>query len=88
MASKFKEKGANENSFVCTIAYETKEIIRLRSYSLPGKLTIPATICQAALATSVATTFFEPVNIGSRKFALGANNPVDEVEGEAKHLVL
>jgi hypothetical protein len=50
---------------------------------------IPATICQAALATSAATTFFDPVNIGARKFAdgaLGANNPVDEVEGEASDI--
>ena len=89
MTSKYKEKGYDENSFVCTIAYETKEIIRLRSYSLPGKLTIPATICQAALATSAATTFFDPVHIGARKFAdggLGANNPVDEVEGEASNI--
>ena len=53
------------------------------------KLTIPATICQAALATSAATTLFDPVNIGVRKFAdggLGANNPVDEVEGEASNI--
>ena len=33
-----------------------------------------------------ATSFFTPVSIGPRQFvdgALGANNPVDEVEGEA-----
>ncbi|GAB1193762.1 hypothetical protein APSETT444_002990 [Aspergillus pseudonomiae] len=53
---------------------------------LPSKDNIPATICQAALATSAATTFFDPVYIGTRKFvdgALGSNNPVNEVEGEA-----
>ncbi|KAI1390156.1 uncharacterized protein F4822DRAFT_225814 [Hypoxylon trugodes] len=75
--------------FVCTIAHETKEIVRLRSYSLPGKLDIPATISEAALATSAATTLFEAVKIGARKFvdgALGANNPVDEVEGEASDI--
>ncbi|KAI5927585.1 hypothetical protein F4810DRAFT_706335 [Camillea tinctor] len=75
--------GTSTGGFVCTIAHETKEIVRLRSYSLPGKLDIPATISQAALATSAATTFFEPVNIGARKFAdgaLGTNNPVYEVE--------
>lgn len=63
--------------------------MRLRSYSLPGTRDIPATICQAALATSAATTFFGPVNIGARKFAdgaLGANNPVDEVELEASNI--
>jgi hypothetical protein len=41
------------------------------------------------LATSAATTFFEPVTIGARKFAdgeLGANNSVDEVEGGASDI--
>jgi predicted acylesterase/phospholipase RssA len=50
---------------------------------------IPATICQAARATSAATTFFEPASIGARRFAdgaLGANNPVDEVEDEASDI--
>ncbi|KAE8411715.1 hypothetical protein BDV36DRAFT_77864 [Aspergillus pseudocaelatus] len=72
--------------FVCTTSHETKDIVRLRDYSVPSKDNIPATICQAALATSAATTFFDPVYIGTRKFvdgALGSNNPVDEVEGEA-----
>ncbi|KAE8375612.1 hypothetical protein BDV26DRAFT_12224 [Aspergillus bertholletiae] len=72
--------------FVCTTSHETKDIVRLRDYNVPSKDNIPATICQAALATSAATTFFNPVYIGRRKFvdgALGSNNPVDEVEGEA-----
>lgn len=76
----------NDISFVCTVDQNTKGIVRLRSYTLPEAPKIPATICQAALATSAATTFFEPVRIGNRIFAdggLGANNPVDEVEGEA-----
>ncbi len=63
--------------------------MRLRSYNLPEEPRIPATICQAALATSAATTFFDPVSIGNRTFAdggLGANNPVDEVEGEAANI--
>jgi predicted acylesterase/phospholipase RssA len=79
----------NEISFVCTADRDTKDIIRLRSYSLPDEPNIRATICQAALATSAATTFFEPVSIGDRTFAdggLGANNPVDEVEGEASNI--
>lgn len=62
---------------------------RLRSYNLPDELNIPATICDAALATSAATGFFDPVSIGARRFvdgALGANNPVDEVEGEASNI--
>ncbi|CAG8001826.1 unnamed protein product [Penicillium nalgiovense] len=75
--------------FVCSITQETKEIVRLRSYPIRNKPEIPATICQAARATSAATTFFEPVSIGARRFAdgaLGANNPVDEVEGEASDI--
>ena len=61
----------------------------MRSYTLPDEGDIPATICQAALATSAATSFFDPVSIGARQFvdgALGANNPVDEVEGEATNI--
>lgn len=80
---------ADEISFVCTVDQNTKSIVRLRSYTLPDESKIPATICQAALATSAATTFFEPVRIGNRTFAdggLGANNPVDEVEGEAANI--
>ena len=47
------------------------------------------TICDAALATSAATGFFNPVPIGKRQFvdgAMGANNPVEEVEGEASNI--
>ncbi|PVH93137.1 hypothetical protein DM02DRAFT_662262 [Periconia macrospinosa] len=69
-------------------AHKTKGISRLRSYSLPGELgnQAPPTICEAALVTSAATRFFDPVKIGARTFvdgALGANNPADEVEHEA-----
>ncbi|KAJ5769158.1 protein kinase subdomain-containing protein [Penicillium odoratum] len=76
-------------TFVCTADRYTKDIVRLRSYSLPHEPNIRATICQAALATSAATSFFYPVSIGDRSFAdggLGANNPVDEVEGEASNI--
>lgn len=61
----------------------------MRSYTLPDELDIPATICEAALATSAATIFFDVAQIGARKFvdgALGANNPVDEVEDEASNI--
>lgn len=84
-----KKSDSNEISFVCTADRDTKDIVRLRSYSLPHEPNIRATICQAALATSAATTFFEPVSIGDRSFAdggLGSNNPVDEVEGEAANI--
>ncbi|KAJ5623136.1 protein kinase subdomain-containing protein [Penicillium lividum] len=76
-------------TFVCTADRYTKDTVRLRSYSLPHEPNIRVTICQAALATSAATTFFDPVSIGNRSFAdggLGANNPVDEVEGEASNI--
>jgi len=73
---------SNNISCVCTVDRDTKDIIHLRSYSLPEELNIHATICQAALATSAAITFFKPVNIGNRMFAnygFGANNPVNEM---------
>ncbi|KAJ6197791.1 kinase subdomain-containing protein [Bipolaris maydis] len=82
-----KKRGCH--TFVCATAKETAGITRLRSYMLPDEGEIPATICQAALATSAATGFFDPVSIGARHFvdgALGANNPVDEVEGEAANI--
>jgi predicted acylesterase/phospholipase RssA len=77
------------NSFVCAAAKELYGITRIRSYSLLEKRDMPTTICEAALATSAATGFFEPVSIGARHFvdgALGANNPVDEMEGEASDI--
>jgi predicted acylesterase/phospholipase RssA len=74
---------------VCATAKEITGITRLRSYSLPNQLDLPATVCEAALATSAATGFFDPVSIGARQFvdgALGANNPVEEVEGKAANI--
>ena len=47
---------------------------------------MPCTISEAALATSAASSFFDPVYIGNRQFvdgALGMNNPVEAVEEEA-----
>lgn len=76
-------------SFVCTTAKETTGITRLRSYSLPDELDLPATVCEAALATLAATGFFDPVSVGARHFVvgtLGANNPVEEVRGEAANI--
>lgn len=84
-----RRRSSNDISFVCTVDHKTKAIVRLRDYTLPDELNIAATIYQAALATSAATTFFEPVIIGNRTFAdggLGANNPVDELEGEAANI--
>ncbi|KAF2183896.1 FabD/lysophospholipase-like protein [Zopfia rhizophila CBS 207.26] len=76
-------------TFVCSIDRDTKDMVRLRSYSLPDEPSVRATICQGALATSAAITFFDPVSIGDRTFAdggFGANNPVDEMEGEASNI--
>ncbi|KAH0564775.1 hypothetical protein GP486_001832 [Trichoglossum hirsutum] len=60
------ERGCRTPSSVSeATAYPTSENIR-------------AVICQTALATSAATTFFDPVSIGDRSLAdggLGANGP-------------
>lgn len=48
-----------------------------------------ATIIEAALATSAATTFFKPVKIGGRRYmdgALGSNNPIKCVWTEAQNI--
>ena len=62
---------------------------RIRSYNQNLHDNIPATIWQAALATSAATSYFEPVAIGPCQYIDGAlrnNNPVTEVEAEAQLL--
>ncbi|KAJ5369811.1 uncharacterized protein N7496_005903 [Penicillium cataractarum] len=66
--------------------------VRFRSFD-SKRQAIPdsATICQAARATSAATTFFEPATVGDsqQKYAdggLGANNPIFEVWEEAKDI--
>lgn len=72
--------------FVCAVAKETLHITRLRSYDSPEEIAPSPTICEAALATSAATGFFDPVRLGDREFvdgAFGANNPVEEMEEEA-----
>ena len=72
---------------MCALAKDVNAPDRLRSYSNPSRRpNIPATISEAALATSAATSFFDSVLIGEREFvdcALGTNNPVDAVEEEA-----
>jgi predicted acylesterase/phospholipase RssA len=73
---------------VCAVAKETKHVARLKSYTNEGesKPSVSPKIWQAALATSAATSFFDPVEIGARTFVDGAlhvNNPVEEIEQEA-----
>ncbi|KIW38296.1 uncharacterized protein PV06_09271 [Exophiala oligosperma] len=75
--------------FVCSAEKHIYGITRLRSYDHPHESKIAATISEAALATAAATGFFDPVSIGARCFidgALGANNPVVEVEREASDI--
>ena len=75
-------------SMVCCKAAETNHTVRLKNYTLqhdPNPTVLP-TITQAAMATSAAVSFFDPVVIGHRTYldgGLGSNNPVDEVEDEA-----
>ncbi|KAH7205628.1 acyl transferase/acyl hydrolase/lysophospholipase [Fusarium oxysporum] len=74
--------------FVCATSKLDAATYRFRSYTSHNSF-LNATICQAARATSAATTFFSPVSIGGMKFvdgALGANNPVDQVEEEAREI--
>ncbi|KAL8834089.1 MAG: hypothetical protein Q9170_003925 [Blastenia crenularia] len=74
---------------VCCVAKETGTAVRIRSYNQNFDNHVAATIWQAALATSAATTFFEPVAIGPCKYVDGAlrnNNPVVEVETEAQRI--
>ncbi|KAF2135141.1 uncharacterized protein K452DRAFT_239881 [Aplosporella prunicola CBS 121167] len=75
--------------FVCAASKESSDITRLRSYRLPDEDSTSATVCEAALATSAATSFFEPITIGARTYvdgALRANNPVVEVRNEASNI--
>ncbi|OQE36867.1 hypothetical protein PENCOP_c011G04056 [Penicillium coprophilum] len=79
-------KPRRSKTFVCTTSKDTFQVTRLRSYSVPNEMVLPATICEAALATSAATRFFDSVSIGNQLFvdgAFGANNPIEEVEEEA-----
>ncbi|KAI9652351.1 MAG: hypothetical protein M1829_001664 [Trizodia sp. TS-e1964] len=68
---------------VCATAFETKKTTLIRSYQSADVLNnIPATISEAARATSAATSFFDSVEIGPRKRrfvdgGLGANNPAE-----------
>lgn len=77
------------SSFVCAKSQENNQIARLRSYRLPGGFDDNPKIWEAALATSAAPSFFDPVKIGVRKYvdgAIGANNPISQVEDEAANI--
>ncbi|RSL81495.1 hypothetical protein CEP51_005792 [Fusarium floridanum] len=73
--------------FVCATSAHSSTTRRLRSYDTIKEPSSNATIVEVAMATSAASTFFEPVTIGDMKYVdggLGANNPVLEVVGEAR----
>jgi hypothetical protein len=89
LTSSTKSATTDRNSFVCSVDHNTTKVVRIQGYSVPGEPNIRATICEAALATSAASTFFDVVPIGNRSFTdggTGANNPVDQVEGEASNI--
>ncbi|RSM18258.1 hypothetical protein CDV31_002984 [Fusarium ambrosium] len=76
--------------FVCATSTHSMTTRRLRSYDTIKEPHSDATIVQVAMATSAASTFFEPVTIGDMTYidgGLGANNPVDEVVGEARYIL-
>ncbi|KAF4337763.1 calcium-independent phospholipase A2 [Fusarium beomiforme] len=74
--------------FVCATSKLNAAVYRFRSYN-SQKTSLNASICQVARATAAAPTFFDDVSIGGMKFvdgALGANNPVDQVEEDAMEI--
>ena len=77
---------------MCAVRKENKAVARLRSYeSTTALIGDGATICEAAQATSAASSFFDPVTIGKHgqeyvDAGLGCNNPVDEVWTEAQDI--
>jgi predicted acylesterase/phospholipase RssA len=83
---------ANDYSFVCATSKETSETVCLTSYrTLRGNsdLLDSVTIWEACRATSAATSFFDPIAVGTygEQFvdgATGANNPVREVWDQAQ----
>ncbi|KAK7187900.1 ankyrin repeat protein [Paraphaeosphaeria sporulosa] len=79
--------------FVCSCdRNNTRRIIRLRSYDIPGKprsMNRPSVV-QVALATSAAPRLFDEVNIGDVVHldgGLDANNPVNHVAHEASDIL-
>ncbi|KAG9513283.1 phospholipase, patatin family protein, partial [Aureobasidium melanogenum] len=79
--------------FVCCTSGETSESVLLRSWpALRGNPSLFRTvrIWEAARATSAASTFFDPIDIGKKKFldgGTGDNNPVRHIWNEAKDLL-
>src|SRR5438046_2333141 len=78
------------NSFVCATSRETSETVILSSYynrRRGNPIRNIAKIWQVARATSAASSFFDPINIGTEGFVdggTGANNPIRQLWNEAK----
>ncbi|RDW75382.1 hypothetical protein BP6252_06524 [Coleophoma cylindrospora] len=80
-----------KTSFVCATSKGTSNTTLLKDYDIPGKPRqhMNMTIVEAAMATSAALSFFDPVEIDGMKYldgGTGANNPVDHVWNEAQAL--
>ena len=74
---------------MCAVEQTNTQAVVIRSFDQHGRENIPATICEAALATSAATGYFTSAAIGARHFVDGAlrnNNPVNQVEDEARQM--
>ncbi|KAE8357464.1 acyl transferase/acyl hydrolase/lysophospholipase [Aspergillus caelatus] len=77
------------NVFVRVLSEGPDTIECLRSYTSGESAFDSVTILDATLATSVATGYFHPITISGRQFidgGIGANNPIEKVESEAKHI--
>lgn len=85
-------RAANFNfiSFVCATSKQTGRTALLRTYHQKGRseyLSQATAIWRAARATSAATSFFDPVEIGDEEFVDGAtpaNNTIMELWAEAQ----
>ncbi|KAM6530017.1 hypothetical protein FALCPG4_008140 [Fusarium falciforme] len=76
--------------FVCATSARSATTRRLRSYDTTKEPSSNATILEVAIATSAASTFFEPVTIDDMVYldgGLGANNPGEQVAGEARYII-
>ncbi|KAH7141277.1 hypothetical protein B0J13DRAFT_556557 [Dactylonectria estremocensis] len=75
--------------FVCATSSNSRNTDRLRSYTLTSHPGPPITICDAALATLATLACFDSVTIQDTQFVpcvLSANNPIGEVEQEARNV--
>jgi patatin-like phospholipase/acyl hydrolase len=77
--------------FVCAVEAKNNALVLIRSYESAeyDSISKDCKIWEAARATSAASTFFEPIRIGScnQTFvdgALGHNNPIDRVDDESR----